>query len=101
MVSETHIIALVKGALEGDPEKHFGSLLGFDEHLRDAAQLGLVRCETGSYDVEVTDAGREFYESQRLFWLPPGRANAWRDDDPVLKFAIKRLGELEEAKNRG
>lgn len=98
MASETHIIAIVKGAAEGDAERHFGSLLGFATHLADATRIGLVQAD-GPYDVVLTDAGRLFYDEQSLAELPSGRANQWPTDGALgaIRVAAEdRLRELME-----
>lgn len=82
--SSTHVIAVVKGVVEGDPYQHFGSLLGFDQHLNAAAAAGLV-----SSELDVTEKGREFYRRHRLAELPGGRANYW--DEAVLAAAAAEL----------
>lgn len=73
MNSPAHLIAILKGEVEGDPYRHFGSLLGFDQHLAAAAAAGLLRV-----DGTATDEGLEFYRRHRLADLPAGRANYWK-----------------------
>lgn len=73
--SAVHAIALVKGAVEGDPHKHFGSLLGYEQHLIAAVGAGLV-----VLDGEATDRGVAFYKRHGLETLPDGRANYWDAD---------------------
>lgn len=41
-VSSLHVVALLKGTVEGDAYKHFASLVGFRDHLAGAIAFGLV-----------------------------------------------------------
>lgn len=84
MTSWIHVLAVVVGAArpDGDVHAHFGSLLGFNDHLAAATELGLVRpapepVEDDAPEVVLTDAGQAFVEQFRLTELPAGRANQW------------------------
>lgn len=84
MTSWTHVLAVVVGAARPDGEvyAHFGSLLGFNDHLGVATRLGLVRAAPEPVaddipEVLLTDAGRAFIEQYQLTKLPEGRANYW------------------------
>lgn len=70
-------MAIVKGQLEnGDPCRHFGSLMGFQHHLDETIKLGWVfRDDAGQ--LSVTDAGRTAYHDLHLDKLPDGRAAHW------------------------
>lgn len=72
-----HTIAIIKGAVEGDPLQHLGSLLGVDIHAALAVHLGLIEPAAGEAPFTATDAGREFYADANLAALPDGRANHW------------------------
>jgi hypothetical protein len=77
-----HVIAIIKGAVEGDPQKHFGSLLGYSEHLAAAVRAGLV-----TTDEQPTDEGYEFYSWHNLDQFPAGRANYWHGEALVTACA--------------
>lgn len=85
--SAVHVIALLKGAVEGDPEKHFGSLLGYDQHLTTAVRAGLVTVAG-----DPTDRGIEFYSWHLLDQLPDGRANYWPTE--AVAAAAADLAEI-------
>lgn len=90
--SRLHVLALLKGTVEGDPYKHFGSLLGIAHHDAAAQQLGLL-----TNDGNVTVVGRAFYVSAELGQLPAGRANDWSSTAPAaLGQALRILRELED-----
>lgn len=84
-MTAVHVVALIKGTAEGDPYRHFGSLLGVDTHQATAARLGLLNAAG-----DLTDAGRAFYRDARLADLPAGRANHWGDtaDRAVAALAV-------------
>lgn len=68
-------VALIKGAVEGDPYKHFAALGGVNHHATPAIQAGLLTSD--GTQIEATDAGREFYRLADLASLPDGRATNW------------------------
>jgi hypothetical protein len=84
MTSWTHVLAVVVGAArpDGDVYAHFGSLLGFNDHLAVAKELGLVQSAPepvadDAPEIVLTDTGWAFVEQFRLTDLPVGRANHW------------------------
>jgi hypothetical protein len=84
--SPVHVLALLKGAVEGDPYKHFASLLGIAQHLEAAAALGLM-----TPDGRVTAAGAALYEAAGLHSLPEGRANHWwQEADSAIEILDAR-----------
>ncbi len=91
-MSPVHVLALVKGVVEGDPIRHFGSLLGFDAHLAAARQLALVTTGDGNDEVSATEAGRRLYREAHLDALPDGRANHW---GALADDAVARLRRME------
>jgi hypothetical protein len=91
-MSPVHVVALVKGVIEGEPIRHFGSLLGFDAHLAAARQLGLVTPGDGSHEVSATESGRRLYREAHLDALPDGRANHW---GALADEAVARLRRME------
>jgi hypothetical protein len=92
MTSWLHVVAVVKGAQEGDAYAHFASLFGFRAHVDAAAGLGFVDGQAYRDDVTVTDAGRSFYERFRLAELPAGRAANWLTARlPVARAAVSEL----------
>lgn len=68
-------VALIKGAVEGDPYKHFAALGGINQHAEPAIQAGLLTSD--GMTIEATDAGRLFYQVAELSALPEGRATNW------------------------
>ena len=71
--SAVHVIALVKGAVEGDPFKHLGLPYQLADIIRtEATRLGLIDdlCQP-------TPLGRSFYIDANLASLPAGRARYW------------------------
>jgi hypothetical protein len=92
-MSPVHVIALVRGAVEGDPIRHLASLLGYKAHVDAAVRLRLVTIGADLYDLAVTEAGQRFYHQARLDALPDGRANHWRGE--LVEDAVARLGELD------
>jgi hypothetical protein len=89
--ANVHALALIKGSVEGDSFKHFGSLFGTSEHARPLVAAGLL--VSNGYDYDATDAGRTFYADYRLDSLPRGRANSWlaSSDNPDLAAADSAL----------
>lgn len=81
------VLAILKGAVEGDPYAHFAALGGFDHHVADAVACGFVT-GTGA-EVQPTAEGRAFYAEARLARLPPGRAYLWHG--PVREHAEATL----------
>jgi hypothetical protein len=86
--SIAHVVALLKGTIEGDPYKHFGSLLGMDSHIAAAHHFGLIDANG-----ELTEAGRAFYRDAKLSGLPEGRANYWSASAPHVLAGAKWLLE--------
>jgi|1185.fasta_scaffold837727_2 hypothetical protein len=105
MNSWTHVLAVVVGAArpDRDASAHFGSLLGFNDHLAVAERLGLVQTAPepvadNAPEVLLTDAGRAFVEEYRLTNLPEGRANYWPlRAAPLIEPATAELGRRWEA----
>lgn len=79
-MSTCFVAGIIKGVLEhGDPYRHFGSLMGYREHLKHAVVAGLV-VEVGN-KVQVTTAGRNYYAKHGLERLPQGRSYFWSNND--------------------
>lgn len=89
-----HSVAILKGAVEGDPLRHLASWLEWRGHLAPLLSAGLVTGSPDSLAVTLTGAGREFYTRHRLDLLPDGRANQWPADHPVLADALPALAKL-------
>lgn len=90
-----HELALIKGAVEGDHEKHFASLFGIPSHVAPLLDLELlVRADDG-YGYDATDAGKSFYDTHLLSSLPDGRASNW-GPHPVAVAASVALSALVE-----
>ncbi|GAA2679741.1 MULTISPECIES: hypothetical protein [Actinosynnema] len=84
-------IALVKGAVEGDTTRHFGSLGGLEQHLAVARAAGLLEQDGQT----PTAKARALYDRHRLHALPPGRAYlAWREH-PLVDAALADLADTE------
>jgi hypothetical protein len=88
--SPTHILALVKGAAEGDPIKHI-TPAGLGTHLDDAVACGLLTVGSDEYDLHPTGTGRALYEAH-LANLPDGRANHWGSAIP--RAAVDQVLQL-------
>jgi hypothetical protein len=86
--SGCHVIALVKGTIEGDPYMHFGSLLGMASHMSAAQRFGLLDANK-----TPTEAGYAFYREARLSEFPKGRANYWHASAADKLEAAERLLE--------
>jgi hypothetical protein len=105
MTSWTHVLAVVVGAArpDGDVYAHFGSLLGFNDHVAVAKRLGLVQAAPepvadDAPEILLTDAGRAFVEQYRLTKLPEGRANYWTlRAASLIEPATAELGRRWEA----
>lgn len=93
-MSPLHVLALLKGVVEGEPDKHFASLQGWQSHLAVAIRLRLVVAPTASSveEVRVTERGSDLYERAALWALPPGRANAWGDAAMDAVRLLEQLG---------
>lgn len=87
-----HVLAILKGAVEGDPYQHFAAFGGFDAHAAEADRLGLI-----GDDLCPTDLGRRFYVDANLASLPAGRANQWGH---AADRALDMLDELEKRADR-
>lgn len=75
-ITYLHPVAILKGAVEGDPYLHLGSLLGVSGHVETLVRAGLV--ESSPVDeIIVTPLGVAFYVEHNLTELPDGRANSW------------------------
>lgn len=77
-------IAVLKGSVEGDSIKHFGSTLEFKEHAELAVDYGLVvENPPGPEGIDngpsylATKEGLDFYDQYGLSRLPDGRAYYW------------------------
>ncbi len=88
--ADAFTVAILKGAVEDEPEKHFGSTLSLKEHMRVAEDLDLIN-ETG----EPTDKAQDFYERYELATLPEGRAYlAWYDHSERIKAVLDELNSF-------
>lgn len=98
VASPTHILALVKGAAEGDPIKHIPPM-GLGTHLDATVACGLLTIGSSPYDLHVTDTGRALYEAH-LKNLPDGRANHWGSAvpaaavDQVMRLHLEATGRI-------
>jgi hypothetical protein len=92
MTSQVHVLALLKGAVEGDEYKHFGSLLAIDAHFEVGRELGLLLKDAGG-SIVPTVKGRSFYVDYGLRELPGGRANYWVTS-PVAVAASRGLADM-------
>lgn len=86
-MSTCFVAGIVKGLIEAnDATRHFGSLMGFQTHLAEARDCGVV--EGDGRGVRVTEKGRAWYDEKRMQELPQGRAYMWlavRKDDWAVK----------------
>lgn len=85
-------VALIKGAVEGDPYKHFAALGGINQHAEPGIQAGLLTSD--GVTIEATDAGRLFYRVAELSALPDSRAVNWRTvADKALALLVTAAAE--------
>lgn len=70
IVPDVFTVALLKGAVEGDVGKHFGSFLGLAAHTVVARRCGLVESD----GVTPTEYGLDVYVRHGVDSLPDGRA---------------------------
>lgn len=103
-----HELGLLRGAVEGQDTRYFGSLLALDRHAYLMLQAGLITPipagkprDDDCQFYEATTAGRDFYAAH-LSGLDEhaiGRANAW-SDHPQLVAAARALARLLDAVER-
>lgn len=98
-LTRVHELALIKGAVEGDSDKHFASLFGIPTHARPLLNLELLVDAADGYGYDATEAGKAFYDTHQLASLPDGRANNW-GSHPIAVAASTALDELEAAAAR-
>lgn len=85
--ADVFTVAILKGAIEDEPEKHFGSTLALREHMRTAEDHDLIN-EIG----EPTEKAQDFYERYRLASLPDGRAYlAWFAHGDLIRAILNEL----------
>lgn len=92
MTVTVHVLALLKGAVEGDPYRHLASLMAVSStHLPAGVEAGVLTVVDG--EITATAAGRRFYTEHGLGLLPPGRANNWLAVCPeIVGAALAGLG---------
>lgn len=91
-------VAILKGTVEGDPHKHFGSTLGFTAHRLVAEQHELVEPvgEGGWTDLKATEKAKDLYDRHQLSELPEGRAYlAWQVWTPKVEAVLAELNTEE------
>jgi hypothetical protein len=74
-----HELAVLRGVVEGDPGRYFGSTLGLSRWLDDAEGSGLIErvtAWTGDDGWTATALGYQLYD-QVLNDLPRGRQVSW------------------------
>jgi hypothetical protein len=78
-MTSVHTIAIIKGAVEGNPLLYIAAFGAVDVHARPALELGLIAIDDRYEEIPyvATSAGREFYIDANLASLPSGRANHW------------------------
>lgn len=81
-------VALIKGVVEGDSYRHFGSLGGAAHHLATARRLGLIDLED---EHTATARALALYRRHELDRLPEGRAYLAWHGSPIVEAV---LGEL-------
>ncbi|QFZ20380.1 hypothetical protein [Saccharothrix syringae] len=86
--ADVFIVALIEGAVEGDIDRHFGSLRGMELHLATARRLGLIDFT----DEEVPTArARDLYQRHGLEHLPEGRAYLYWQGSPIVEAVLAEL----------
>lgn len=94
-------IAVLKGSVEGDSIKHFGSTREFKFHAEIAVEHGLVvenpphpeGIDNGPHYL-ATEEGLAFYDQHELGRLPDGRAYWWIPaQDEILLSALEELNK--------
>jgi len=91
MTPDVFTVALIKGAVEGDAQAHFGSLGGYVAHVLLAQDLGLL-----DEDESATELAYNLYLCCRLAELPPGRAYLAWNVAASAALVAKALEELKE-----
>ncbi|GAA1309298.1 hypothetical protein [Saccharothrix xinjiangensis] len=81
-------VALIKGAVEGDTYRHFGSLGGIAQHLATTRCLGLIDPED---EHTATARAHALYRHHRLDRLPPGRAYLTWTGSPIVEAVLADL----------
>lgn len=72
-----HVLALLKGTVEGDPYTHLAALTAVRQvHLPAGVRAGMLVVD-GDGEIRATAAGEVFYRWYGLDRFPPGRANMW------------------------
>lgn len=86
---DLHTLAILVGAggPTRDPQTHFASLLGFDEHLRRAQTLGLIDRRD-----QPTATGKKILDSHPELLRLVGRANHW--EPATIRPALDRIRDL-------
>lgn len=76
------VAGIVKGLIESrDAYKHFGSLMAFKSHAKDALKCGVV--EGDADNLRVTDYGRKAYAEWNIS-KEEGRSYMWRRKSFIL-----------------
>jgi hypothetical protein len=79
------VAGIVKGLIEAnDPFLHFGSLMAFDTHARDALRCGVV--EGNFDDLRITEYGRTAYNTWGIA-SEKGRSYMWKRKSFILPNA--------------
>ncbi|TQM85477.1 hypothetical protein FHX81_7961 [Saccharothrix saharensis] len=81
-------VALIKGAIEGDPYRHFGSLGGVTQHLATARRLELIDPED---EHTATARAQALYRRHGLNRLPAGRAYLAWHGSPIVEAVLAEL----------
>lgn len=84
--ADVFTVAVLKGAVEGDVYRHFGSLGGVEVHLAVARRLGLIDGEAGP-----TARARDLYRQHGLDRLPDGRAYLVWHGSPIVEAVLAEL----------
>lgn len=89
-MADVFTVALIKGAVEMDVFKYFGSLHGVDRHVAVAEAAGLLVSAGG---LVATGEAHRIYLECGLANLPDGRAYLVWLDRPEVAAALTALGE--------
>ncbi|MFC6094858.1 hypothetical protein [Saccharothrix lopnurensis] len=88
LVADVFTVAMIKGAVEGDVYRHFGSLGGAAQHLATARRLWLIDVDD---EDTATPRGQDLYRRHRLDLLPEGRAYLAWQGSPIVEATLAEL----------
>lgn len=87
------VAGIVKGIKErNDATVHFGSLMGFLDHMNNAIRCGLVDPHLPSdklYHYKLTKKGKRYYKDKGLADFPNCRSYMWSLTHPNADYSVE------------